>query len=190
LRRLLPACLLALLAACASRSQFDKSDWETQNEGRLVKEAADAAPAQEPPPYPSRENLVEFFVSAASDFRFFIDRSSIGVKDKIVRYVLVARSPSGVDNVSFEAINCAAGEYQVFARGHSDGTWSSRAGGWQKIPPRSVQRWHNALYSEFFCPNGVAIADATDGIRALERGAHPWSASPGSNGVVGGSPPF
>ena len=190
MRRLLPAFLLALLAACASRSQTDKSDWEIQNEGRLVKEAADAAPPQEPPPYPRRENLVEFFVSAASDFKFFVDRSSIGVRDKIVRYVLVARSPSGVDNVSFEAINCVSGEYQVYALGHSDGTWSNRPGGWQKIPPRSVQRWHNALYGEFFCPNGVAIADATEGIRALERGAHPWSAAPSTKGAVGNSPAF
>ena len=190
MRGFLPACLLALLAACGSRSQTDKSDWETQHQGQLVREAADAAPAPAPPPYPRRENLVAFFVRAASDVRFFIDRSSIGVKDRVVRYVLVARSPSGVDNVSFEAINCVAGEYQVYARGRSDGTWASRPGGWQKISPRSVQRWHNALYAEFFCPAGVAIADAADGVRALELGAHPWSASPNSKGVVGGSPAF
>jgi hypothetical protein len=190
LRRLLPVCLLALLAACASRSQTDKSDWELQHQGELVREAADAAPAPELPPYPRRENLTEFFVSSASDFRFFIDRGSIDVKDRVVRYVLVARSPSGVDNVSFEAINCAAGEYRIYARGRSDDTWTSRPGGWQKIVPRSVQRWHNALYAEFFCPAGVAIADAAEGVRALERGANPLSAAPNSKGAVGSSPAF
>jgi len=170
LRKLPAACLLALLAACAGRSQTGLSDWELQHQGQLVREAADAAPAPELPPYPRRENLLEFFVSSASDFRFFIDRSSIGVKDRVVRYVLVARSPSGVDNVSFEALNCVSAEYQVYARGGADGKWSSRPGGWQKIAPRSVQRWHNALYAEFFCPNRIAIADAAEGVRALERG--------------------
>jgi hypothetical protein len=190
MRAFLAACLLALVSACAGDSSRMKSDWELQNEGRLVKEAADAAPTPELPSYPRRENLVEFFVSSASDFKFFIDRSSISVKDRVVRYVLVARSPNGVDNVSYEAINCPAGEYQVYARGRSDGTWLSRPGPWQEISPRSVQRWHNALYREFFCPNRAAITDPAEGVLALQRGAHPFAPSPGANGVVGGSNPF
>lgn len=188
MRRLLPACLLALLAACASRSQTDRSDWERQNEGRLVREAAQTGP--DLPPYPRRENLIEFFVSSASDFRFFIDRASVNVRGGVVRYTLVARSPSGVDNVSYEGINCPADEYQVYAVGQSDGNWLNRPGPWRRIEPRSVQRWHNALSREFFCPNRIAITDAAAGVRALEQGANPLSASPNSKGVVGNSPAF
>jgi hypothetical protein len=188
LRGVLPACLLALLAACASRSQTDKSDWEMQNEGRLVKEAAETSP--DLPAYPRRGNLIEFFVSSASDFRFFIDRTSLSVKGSIVRYTLVARSPSGVENVSYEGINCPASEYQVYALGHADGTWLNRPGPWRAIEPRSVQRWHNALHREFFCPNRVAIVDVAAGIQALEQGANPLSAAPNSKGVVGNSPAF
>jgi hypothetical protein len=188
LRKFLPACLLAFLAACASRSQFDQSDWEKQNEGRLAREAAETAP--ELPAYPRRENLIEFFVSSASDFRFFIDRASINVKGGVVRYTLVARSPSGVDNVSHEAINCPADEYQVYAIGHADGSWLNRPGRWRPIELRGVQRWHNALSREFFCPNRMAITDAAAGIQALERGANPLSAAPNSRGVVGNSPAF
>jgi hypothetical protein len=188
LRRLLPACLLALLAACASRSQFDQSDWEKQNQGRLVKEAAETAP--DLPAYPRRENLIEFFVSSASDFRFFIDRTSINVRGGVVRYTLVARSPSGVDNVSYEGINCPADEYQVYAIGQADGHWLNRPGPWRAIEPRSVQRWHNALSREFFCPNRIAIPDTAAGVEALQRGANPLSAAPNSKGVVGNSPAF
>ena len=180
MRAFLAACLLALLPACAGGRSEGQSDWEKQNEGRLTKEAAEAAP--ELPPYPRREDLIEFFVSSASDFRFFVDRASISVKDRIVRYTLVARSPSGVDNVSYEGINCPAGEYQVYARGRSDGTWLSRPGPWQEISPRSVQRWHNALYREFFCPNRIAIGDAAEGVHALERGGHPWAKLPDAAG--------
>jgi hypothetical protein len=182
LRAFLAACLSALLAACASDGSRSKSDWEKQNDGRLVKEAAEVAPEPELPAYPRRENLVEFFVSSASDFRFFVDRASISVKDRIVRYTLVARSPSGVDNVSYEGINCVAAEYLVYARGRSDGTWLSRPGPWQKIESRSVQRWHNALYREFFCPNRIAITDAAEGVSALKQGGHPWAKLPDTVG--------
>jgi len=179
---------MALLPACAGGRSTGQSDWEKRNEGRLAKEAAEVAP--ELPPYPRQENLIEFFVSSASDFRFFVDRASISVKDRIVRYTLVARSPNGVDNVSYEGLNCPAGEYQVYALGRSDRTWLNRSGPWREITHRSVQRWHNALYGEFFCPNRVAIADAVEGIRALERGAHSSATSPGTSGIVGGSAPF
>lgn len=162
-----------LLGACGSDRTRVKSDWETQNESRLAMEAA-AEVVPELPPYPRPENLIEFFVSSASEFKFFIDRASLGVKDGIVRYTLVARSPSGADNVSYEAMSCAAGEYRVYALGHSDGTWVSRPGPWREIPPRSVQRWHNALHREFFCPNRVAISDAAEGLMALKQGGHPW----------------
>ena len=190
MRVFLAACVVALLSACAGDGSRIKSDWETKNEGRLVKEAAQAQAVPELPPYPRRENLLEFFVSSASDFRFFVDRASISVKDRIIRYTLVARSANGVDNVSYEGINCPAGEYQIYAFGSSDGNWLSRPSPWREIEPRSVQRWRNALYGEFFCPNRVAINGAAEGVLALQRGAHPSSASPGSNGVVGSSPPF
>jgi hypothetical protein len=48
-----------------------------------------------------------------------------------------------------------------------------------------VQRWHYALYREFFCPNRVAIADAAEGIRALEQGGHPWAKLPETGGSAG-----
>jgi CNP1-like family len=179
--RTVPACLLALLlSACAGGRSSNQSDWEKLNEGRLARETAEVAP--ELPPYPRQENLLEFFVSSASDFRFFVDRASIGVKDRIVRYTLVARSPNGVDNVSYEGINCPAGEYQVYALGGAERSWLSRPGPWREITPRSVQRWHNALYREFFCPNSVAISNAAEGIRALEQGGHPWAKLPDTAG--------
>ncbi len=177
MRRLLLAHLVALLGACGGDRANMKSDWERQNEGRLVKEGAEVLP--ELPAFPRRENLVEFFVSTASDFKFFVDRASISVKDRVVRYTLVARSPNGVDNISYEGMNCAAGEYRVFALGGPDGTWLSRPGPWREITTRSVQRWHNALQREYFCPNGISVTDATEAVRALEQGGHPWVKSPG-----------
>ncbi len=113
-------------------------------------------------------------MSAASDFRFFVDRASLSVgKDGVVRYTLVARSPLGAENVSFEGIRCREGTYRVYAFGRSDGRWTERATGWRRIEPKSVQRWHSALWREFFCPQRVPINDAAEGLEALRLGGHP-----------------
>lgn len=143
-----------------------KSDWEIEQEEKNWREAGIRVPA-----YPKQADLIEFFVSAASSFKFFIDRASLSVgKDGVVRYTLVARSPSGAENVSYEGIRCGAGIYKVYAHGRADGTWSERPGEWRPIEPKSVQRWHNELRREYFCRQSSPIHDAKEGIEALRRG--------------------
>lgn len=170
--RLAAAVLLgsALLGACGGDSRI-KSDWETANEGRLLRDQSDAA-GIEAPAYPRAGNLLGFAVSSASDFSFYVDSASLSVgKDRVVRYTLVARSPSGVDNVSYEGLSCGAGEYAVYAIGLAGGKWRAVAPQWKPI----VQRWHGVLYQEYFCPGGVAIGDAAEGVMALRQGGHPYT---------------
>jgi hypothetical protein len=172
---------LPVLAACSSGPN-EVSDWEKANEGVLRREAAITTP--DLPPYPANARLAPFFVSSANSFKFFIDRASLRVgADRIIRYTLVARSPSGADNISFEGMNCQAGEYIIYAVG-VNGEWLARPAEWRPIEPRSVQRWHNALQREFFCPNNVAIYSAEEGLRALALGGHPYVAPspPGGSG--------
>jgi hypothetical protein len=92
--------------------------------------------------------------------------------DGVVRYTLVARSPSGVSNVSFEGIRCSTNSYRVYALGN-DGAWSAKESDWRPIEPRSVQRWHLELRSNYFCPGNVAIYSVAEGLNALRRGGHP-----------------
>jgi hypothetical protein len=126
------------------------------------------------PAYPRASGLLPFFVSAASDFRFFVDAASLSVGgDGVVRYTLVARSPQGADSVSFEGMRCDTREVRGYATGRADGTWSRRDTPWRKIESRSVQRWHNALASEYFCVGGIRIQDAAEGVQALQLGRHP-----------------
>ena len=158
-------CLIAA-AACG---HGPKSDWERKHEQRLPP-AEQAAPL---PPYPQHSQLLEFFVAATSEFRFFIDAASLGVgADGVVRYVLVARSAAGVENISFEGMRCATGEVRIYAVGR-DGGWAGKPGEWREIRPRSVQRWHNTLYREYFCPHKQAIGSAQEGVDALRRGGRP-----------------
>jgi len=96
-------------------------------------------------------------------------------KDGVVRYVLVARSPDGVQNVSFEGMRCASAEHRVHAFGRPDGSWSAARVGWRPLDAPSVQRRHSTLYREYFCPQNEPIRDAAEGVRALEQGGHPFS---------------
>jgi hypothetical protein len=91
----------------------------------------------------------------------------------VIRYTLVVRSASGVDNVSFEGINCKSDEYRIFALGQADGTWGGRAGAWRPIR-ESRQPQHRSLHRDYFCPQSVPIADAGEGQRALREGGHPF----------------
>jgi hypothetical protein len=173
LRRLL---LVLVLAGCGSPGV--QSDWERANRK--------AEPAEEQvtlPAYPTAANLLEFGVVDADGFRFFVDGTTLSVgKDGIVRYVLVARSPDGVQNVTYEGLRCASGEQRIYAFGRPDGSWSASRSGWRSLDAPAVQRRHGILYREYFCPQNEPIRSAAEGVRALQQGGHPFSrgfAAPG-----------
>ena len=180
-RVLLGAALaaVALVAACGGGSKRnERSDWEEKNE-RLLREAPDTVPT--PPQYPADQNLLKFFVTSASDFGYFVDRTSIAAEGPVVRYVLVARSPSGVDNVFFEAVNCKDRQFRTYARGTNDRKWIVRPTEWRDVA--SNQRAQFALYHDYFCPNGAPILSTNEGVNALEKGGHPWAVLPNTQGL-------
>ena len=160
--------LVPVVALAACSGPTEKSDWERQHETQLPPpEVSVALPA-----YPAEQRLIEFFVAATSEFRFFIDSASVSVgRDGVVRYTLVARNPAGADNVSFEGMRCNTAEVLIYALGR-DGGWVRRAGEWRSIEGSRVQRWHNALYREYFCPQKEPIASRQEGIASLRRGGH------------------
>ena len=91
----------------------------------------------------------------------------------MVRYTLLVRSPLGAETVSYEGLHCATNEVKAYAYGRPDRSWSVHPGAWRRIEARNVQRWHYALSREFFCPGGMPIRTAAEGIDALRRGGHP-----------------
>lgn len=133
----------------------------------------------EPPSFPKQENLREFYVSAATANKYFIDASTLAPgTDGIVRYVLVVLTSGGATNVSFEGINCKDRSWKHYATGRSDSTWvKSRATrvDWRPIENKPVNRHHAALNRDLFCPDGIAIHTADEGRNALRLGKHPRS---------------
>ena len=164
--RLLVALLL--VAGCSSRPA-EQSDWERDN-----RKSAPAEVQVELPAYPVPARLIEFEKSAYADFRYFIDPETLSVdKDGVVRYVLVARSLSGVENVTYEGLRCETAEYRFYAFGRADGTWSRSRSAWRSL--QQSQPLQRVLYADYFCPQKVAILNAGEGVRALRDGGHPFA---------------
>jgi hypothetical protein len=186
LKRLLPLLLAAMVAPAAAQRTNDpgqvsgpqqQRSSESEDERRIREQVALTLPA-----WPKNENLIEFHVSNTATFRFFIDAASVSVgNDRVVRYTLIARSPSGVANVSYEGIRCETGSYKVFAYGN-DGRWSARPSEWRDIEPKGTARWHHELRLSYFCQDRTgALFTAKEGVDALRRGSGP--------GVTGRLPP-
>jgi CNP1-like family protein len=155
-------------AACSTTKPQEQSDWERRNPQGVVTTEEEV----DPPAYPVAKNLVQFSVPEADGFRFFIDRASLSVsKEGLVRYVLVARSPEGVDNVSFEGLRCASAEQRLYALARPDRSWTAARSTWR---PASSPR-HLSLVRDYFCPQSEPIRNASEGILALEGGGHPFA---------------
>jgi hypothetical protein len=83
----------------------------------------------------------------------------------------VARSPSGVENVAYEALRCDAGQYRMYATGRADGTWSPRLTPWRSYPRGSSTAWHHTLARDYFCQsNRESVATSKEALEALRRG--------------------
>lgn len=128
--------------------------------------------AVEFPAPPLNENLLQFYVSAATDNRFFIDGSTLAVgSDGVVRYVVVIETSGGARNVTFEGLRCATRERRLYASGRADGSWSrSRNDQWSKIQTSAANRYHAALYLDYFCPDDIIVRSAEVARDALRRG--------------------
>lgn len=155
--------LVAVLAGCASPPL--QSDWERAHLSELARE--DIVP---PPRYPREADLIPFEVPGASGFRFYVDGATLSVRgDHIVRYVLVGRSPGGADNVTFEGMRCATGEFRIYAVGHGDGRWSGEPGRWRQVPDSLLDPARHALERDYFCADGISVSNAGEAVAALRR---------------------
>ena len=159
---------LLLLAGCSTRPA-EQSEWERENRKPAPEETQVELPA-----YPAAARLIEFERSPGADFRYFIDPATLSVdKDGVVRYVLVARSAAGVQNVTYEGLRCETAEHRFYAFGRPDGTWSRSRADWR--PLQQGQPLQRVLYADYFCPQKVPILNAGDGVRALQDGGHPFA---------------
>lgn len=133
-----------LVAACVARAQ-------------LVPEAGGPATQSPPPPPLKLEGLVPLEIPGSA-LRFGIDPSSISVgSDKVVRYVVIARSTSGVVNAMYEGIRCQSGEFTLYARHNGNGGWSALSEpSWRPLQDQPNSR-HSLLIARSGACNGRGV---------------------------------
>lgn len=98
----------------------------------LVAHAQDTWQENEVPmPAPVQRNqLIPFDMSTRTDLQFSVDASSVTVgSDRVLRYVLLARSSSGTENILYEGLRCETGEARNYARWNaSEQRWVPHSG--------------------------------------------------------------
>ena len=140
LRRFLALAVLAGASWSASAQLMPADpDWKEQE-----------AP---PPPALRTTGLIPLDVPGSS-LRFGIDPNSVAIgADRVIRYVVVATSPSGAVNAMYEGLRCNTGEVRVFARHNPDSGWVPAANSlWQ--PVHTVP---NNRYSLLIARNGACV---------------------------------
>lgn len=163
---------LFLLPLAAHALEIEKTDW-----GKFEYDFEDKPWVEmeaQLPPAPKPENLLPFFVSAATENRFFIDGTSLSRgEDGVLRYTLVIKSSGGATNVSYEGMRCSSRELKRYAFGRNDGTWGkARNTKWEPIGYQEINRQHHMLYDDFLCPRGIAVKTAKEAVDALKKGSH------------------
>jgi len=99
----------------------------------------------EPPAFPKKEDLREFYVSAVATNKYMIDAATLSVgSDGIVRYVLVVETSGGATNVSFEGINCKDRAWKHYASGNNANSTWTRSRRAQRMAPDREQAGQSA----------------------------------------------
>jgi hypothetical protein len=122
------------------------------------------------PPYPRESSLLPFEISGPSYNLHYLDPQSISVgTDGVVRYTLVVKTSSNVENVSFEGIRCEEAQWKAYAFGRQ-GQWvPARDAQWRKVAYQSLEGYRHALFRTYFCPDGLPRRSAQEIVASVKR---------------------
>lgn len=115
--------------------------------------------------------LVPFEVSPNSTLRWAVDPASVNITpDGLVRYVVVARSPSGVVNALYETINCGRAEFKTYARYNANSGWATVENPeWHSMYDKLPSKHALMLAKQGACVGNAAAQSADDIVRALKK---------------------
>ena len=104
------------------------------------------------PSYPQDSALLEFAPRRNSANHFYIDRDSISIgSDRVIRYSVVIKSPSGAINTSYEGLRCKTSEYKIYAFGTGKSEWAKVPDVQWRYVARVSPDFRFALYKDYFC---------------------------------------
>lgn len=167
-RGILLLILTLAVGTTASYAQLVAADPDWKESDTPTPPAFDASNAS------NMARLVPFEVSISSGLRWFVDPATLSVaSDGLVRYVVVARSESGITHAFFEAINCGRAEVKTYARqnsqGRANGGWTVvEQPEWRSMYDKLPSKHALALAKQGACDGRAAAQSAADVVRALK----------------------
>jgi len=145
LRRLLALAVAGAVTAASAADLLGAPPGTPDNSN--IPDVPEWKEVEAPPPPPLRTSgLIPIEVPGTS-LRFGVDPASITIgKDDVVRYVVVATSPSGAVNGIYEGIRCGKGEVKVYARHNPSSGWVAAKGSdWQDVYKTTNSRYSLAI---------------------------------------------
>lgn len=152
--------MLLGLACCALGAQaqgpVDDPDWKETEVPAPPKFDPTRRVGIEMPPYVS--------------MKFGIDPATLAITpDGIVRYVMVAVSPSGAVNAFYEGIRCATGEVKSYARANASGVWTIvKTPEWRRLNDNQPSKHALELARQGACEGNASANSAADILRRLK----------------------
>lgn len=161
------AGLMAILPVAAAA--IDNDEPEIRN-NYVAPKSAGAPQAVPLPAYPDADALLPIEVdTAGSPFRFYLDPASLSLVDRsVIRYTLVAESPSGARNVFYEGIHCMNRAFIAYAYGINGGFQAVSHLRWLPLSASGSHQHHRGLHGAFFCDNlmiPIPPADIIDRVK-------------------------
>jgi CNP1-like family len=144
-------------------------------DAQLLRESSDGEEWKELeirlPKFPKPENLIATHVSGLAGFTFLVDSQSIDIgRDGVVRFVVVARSPGGAENISFEGIRCSTRERKLYAVGRENGTWfSPKVPEWVNFQASRVNSYHDSFARQYFCIERTPVLNSAKALEFLRK---------------------
>jgi hypothetical protein len=153
------AMVLAALAPIAASAQgrVEEREWKESE-----------AP---PPPAFDVARLIPFEANRSSSLQFGVDPQTLSIgQDGVLRYVVVARSPTGAINAMYEGIRCTSGEYKTYARYNPGSGWNRVSEPQWELMRNSPNTRHTLqLARQGGCPQGGPPVRLDEVIFELKR---------------------
>lgn len=141
----------------------------------LIGEAEWREATAPPPPALNLNGLTPFDGPVNSPLQFGVDINTLQIgKDGVVRYVVVATSPSGTVNAMYEGIRCASAQVKTYARHNPSSGWVvAQSPEWRPLYGNAPSNHSLRLASQGVCTGAAPASSTRDIVRALR--------SPGQN---------
>jgi hypothetical protein len=159
---LLLVCVASTTAALAQNNNFvEPPPW--------------AEVMQAPPAAFNLDKLIPVANPTRSNLSYSVAPDTVSVgSDKVVRYVIVAKSPRGAMNVLYEGVRCDTREVKAYASWRLDSGWRELSDAqWQELRNANSRHAHT-MSNDAFCDVRIVYGSADDIVQRLRKASKPY----------------